>query len=91
MNLVRFRERTKDLHLPDGRVVKVTVNDANTTQHVEELDGRVHGTARPPPIVLRANGQVRQPFHFDEEFRLWAPVPSQDATATPQSIIVEGQ
>jgi hypothetical protein len=89
LNLIRFRERTKDLYLPDGRLVKVTVNDANTTQHVEDGD-RMHGTAKPPPIsiVVRRHQppKIRQAFHYDEDINLWAPVPPKDAVATPEPI-----
>jgi hypothetical protein len=93
MNLIRFRERTKDLHLPDGRLVKVTVNDANTTQHVEDGD-HVHGTAKPPPIGIVVRRfqppRIRQAFHYDEDINLWAPVPPRDGVATPESIQVRG-
>lgn len=89
MTLLRFVERTKDLHLPDGRVVKVTVNDANTTQHVEDPEGRVHGTTKPPPIAITVrqyrSPRVRQAFHYDEDIHLWAPLPG-DAVATPEPV-----
>lgn len=88
MNLVRFRQRTKDLHLPDGRVVKVTINEQQTAQTVEELDGRQHATVRPRPVGLTREGKVRQAFQYDDEFRLWAPVP---ADANPESIEVVGR
>lgn len=93
MNLLKFRPTTRDvrLDLPGGghRLVKVTTNDAGTTQHVEDGD-RLHGTGRPPAVVvklrrpsaqrrgllLRNMGmpKMRQAFQRDDG-GLWAPVP----------------
>lgn len=59
MNLLRFRPRvdTRRLVLPDGssRKVKVSVNDAGTTQHIEDGDV-LHGTARPDALHLDLRG-----------------------------------
>lgn len=47
--------RTLRLELPDGsaRAVKVTTNELNTTQHVEDWEGRVHGTGRVVPVAVK--------------------------------------
>ncbi len=81
MNLLRFRpvSKTLRLELPDGstRPVKVTVNDAHTTQHVE--DGEVvHGTAKPPPlriVVRKGHEPIAREEYKLRECGLWAPVP----------------
>jgi hypothetical protein len=94
VNLLRFRPTTctVQLTLPDGssRPVKVTTNDAGDTQHVEDWEGRVHGTARPAPVVMRLRQpskqrkglllrnmglpKMRQAWKPNEDTGLWAPV-----------------
>lgn len=93
MHLLHFRPttRTVRLQLPGGesRLVKVTTNDAGDVQHVED-DGRIHGTARPAPVVvrlrqpsrqrrgllLRNSGmpKLRQAFRPAQDTGLWAPI-----------------
>ncbi len=104
MNLLKWRPVVRDvrLDLPDGshRLVKVTTNDAHTTQHVEDGD-RLHGTGRPPPVVLelRRAGKQRRPLllrnvgmpkmrqaYTKTDGELWAPVP-----APPEQLIVRNR
>lgn len=93
MQLLKFRKVVKDvrLYLPGGgsKLVKVTTNDAGTIQQVEDGD-RLHGTGRPPAVVLklqRPNKQrrgmllrnmgmpkMRQAFQRPDG-SLWTPVP----------------
>lgn len=92
--LLRYRPRTTTvrLDLPDGshRSVKVTVNDAHDTQHVEDGDA-LHGTARPAAVAIRVRQasrqrrgmllrnlgmpKMRQAFHRGYDSGLWAPLP----------------
>lgn len=95
MHLLRFRPTTRDqrIFLPDGtsKLVKVIVNDAQSTQHVHDTDGRVHGTGRPPAVrvsfrkpgrngLLRNMGmpRIRQAFTRDAPEGLWAPIPGSE-------------
>lgn len=95
MNLLRWRPSTRTVHLelPDGsrKPVKVMTNDAHDVQHVEDWEGRIHGTGRPAPVaitvhtgpvqrrplLLRNSGmpKIRQHFSRDHNSGLWAPVP----------------
>lgn len=54
--LLRHRRVVRDvkLELPDGssRLVKVTTEDHRHVQHVEDWQGRVHGTGCPQPSAM---------------------------------------
>lgn len=94
MHLLSFRPqvRTVRLQLPDGstRPVKVSTNDAGDVQHVEDWEGRVHGTGRPAPVRMTVNvpsrqkrglllrnmgmPKMRQAFKADHDTGIWAPL-----------------
>jgi hypothetical protein len=90
-HLLRYRQRVTDLVLPNGKRVKVTVNETANVQHVEDTEGRIHATVRPDPIVLvlhrdgepahlredRGSTNGRHWFVRDEDMGLWAPLPEE--------------
>ena len=57
MNLLRYRPISKDLKLPNGALVKLTVNEIATGQEVADQYDRVHATARPDPILWKLRGE----------------------------------
>lgn len=89
MHLLRYQPRIKDLRLPNGRLVKIEVNDTATAQHVHDWEDRTHATARPDPVAmkvghlgtLRADGtetKGRKRFVQDADMELWVPLEGGD-------------
>jgi hypothetical protein len=52
----KFKPQEKVVTLPNGKRVRITVDDSGTVQHVEENDA-LHAAVRPRTTVLRIRGE----------------------------------
>jgi hypothetical protein len=48
----KYKAQEKVVTLPDGRRVRVTVDDSGTTRHIEEND-RLHAQVRPRTTTIK--------------------------------------